>query len=371
MTLAMTNELRSVLTAATLAPSGENSQPWHFFVSSGNDGSFVIKVKISTERDQSLYGWGNRASYVAIGAALENMKIAASGVGLRADVSILPDPKDELLVATVSLLASTHIVKDSLADAIPLRVSNRRAYEETPLSQSEIDALVAVGTTNGYGDIRITHERNDIRALAEAGSSNERIMLANPALHQFFFSHINWTKQEDEARKTGFFIDTLELPPPARLGLKLLSKWQRARFLNKLLGMNNVVGKENAKIYAQSSGIGIVLSPQESAQDAVRAGMLIQRVWLKATQLGLSFQPLAGTLYLALRLHAGEMQGFSSLDQSIINEQYRRIQDIFEFGQEIPYFMFRIGRSKPPSARAIRFSVDEVTTFEPSKDQWL
>jgi len=300
-----------------------------------------------------------------VGAALENMKIAALDVGLRADVSILPDPRDELLVATV-ILTPAPATTDDLADAIPLRVSNRKAYEMTPLPQSDIDALRAVGTVNGYGDIRITHERNDIRILAEAGSSNERIMLANPILHQFFFSHINWTKQEDEARKTGFFIDTLELPPPARFGFKLLSKWGRARFLNKLLRMNEVVGKENAKVYAQSAAIGIVLSPQESALDAVKAGMLIQRVWLKATQLGLSFQPLAGTLYFALRLRAGEKGGFSPSDLDVINEQYRQIQSVFKFGSETPYFMFRVGRSEPPSARAIRFSVDDVTTLTPT-----
>src|SRR3989344_4833954 len=79
-----------VLEAAIMAPSGENAQPWKFVVHRQQDG-VVIDVLVSDERAQSLYGWGNRASYVAIGAAVENMRVAAPSYGF--SISSLSSPR--------------------------------------------------------------------------------------------------------------------------------------------------------------------------------------------------------------------------------------------------------------------------------------
>ena len=78
--------LREILEAAIRAPSGENCQPWRFVLKGES-----VELWNRPERDQSLYNWGQRASYMAHGAALENLVLAAGARGFGADVAYFPE----------------------------------------------------------------------------------------------------------------------------------------------------------------------------------------------------------------------------------------------------------------------------------------
>jgi len=352
----MDESVQKVLEAAIMAPSGENAQPWHFVVHRAHR---TIDVFVSADRDQSLYGWGNRASYVAIGAALENMRIAASDIGLSAHIELLPNPSQELFAARVTLAQGAS--RDPFADQIIQRTTNRKPYDKKPLTETEQRVLFDA-TTGLNGTLKLFTGRADIKALAEVGSTNELIMLNNPILHSFFFSHINWTKEEDMKKKAGFFIDTLELPPPARMGFRVMSNWSRARFLNQYLGFNTFIAKQNAALYATASAIGVVVSPNESAHEALASGMFVERMWLAATAQGLSIQPLTGVLYWTLRARSGVVEGFSDKEQASIARSYEVLDRIAGIGSGTSYFMFRIGHADAPTARAVRFALADVTT---------
>lgn len=356
----MTDSVRSLLEAAIRAPSGENVQPWQFVVRE-NNGVSIIDVRVTKEREQSLYGWGERASLVAVGAALENIRIAATREGFLAQIDTLPIAGDPHLAARVHLSPGAS-AKDPLYDAIFRRSTNRKAYAKTLLTDSEITALKNEALKIG-GEVRFATSEDEKKKLAFVGSCNERIMLGNPVLHQFFFSHVNWSKADDDRKKTGFFIDTLELAPPAKVGFKVMSVWSRARFLNKFLKFNKVAAGQNAVTYASCAAFGAIVSDSESPKDAIEAGRTMQRVWLEATHLGLSMQPMVGVVYLALATHAGETSQFSPDDIKLIGECDEIVRSTFSLGAQRTYFMFRIGRASAPSARAVRFSVEEVTTY--------
>ncbi len=349
-----------VLEAAIAAPSGENAQPWKFVVHRQQDGA-VIDVLVSEERAQSLYGWGNRASYVAIGAAVENMRIAAPSYGLSASISLFPDADNALLAARVSLTRGI-ATRDPLAEHINTRVTNRKPYDGKALSDAEIRMLQTIGGIHGC-TLRIFTSREEIATCARIGSVNELIMLNNPILHAFFFSHVNWTRAEDDEKKAGFFIDTLELPAPAQVGFRVMRNWSRARFLNRFLGLNKLVAKQNAALYGTASAMGVVISKEESPLEAVKAGMSVERIWLTADSLGLSIQPLTGVLYWALRGRAGIHDGFSHAERAEIIHAYKDLDRIARLDGGTSYFMFRIGHADSPSAHATRFSVDDVTTI--------
>src|SRR3989344_2245824 len=275
----MDPNVKKVLEAAIMAPSGENVQPWKFVVHGQQDGA-VIDVLVSEERAQSLYGWGNRASYVAVGAAVENMRVAAPSHGFSISVSLLPATDNALLAARISLARST-AAPDPLAEHIKTRATNRKPYDGTALSDAEIRMLQTAEGTHGC-TLRIFTTREEIATLARIGSVNELIMLNNPTLHSFFFNHVNWTRAEDDEKKVGFFIDTLELPAPAQMGFRVMRSWPRARFLNRFLGFNKLVAKQNAALYGTASAMGIVISKGESPLEAIQAGMSVERIWLPA-----------------------------------------------------------------------------------------
>src|SRR6185503_16157146 len=83
--------------AGALAPSGDNLQPWSFAV----EGASLL-LKHEATRDQSLFNVRHLASFIALGAALENIIIASSGEGYRANVACFPNGPFHKIVARLS-----------------------------------------------------------------------------------------------------------------------------------------------------------------------------------------------------------------------------------------------------------------------------
>ncbi len=69
------------------------------------------------------------------------------------------------------------------------------------------------------------------------------------------------------------------------------------KFLNKL-NFSKLVGKQNTDLYAASSAMGIVISDDDSPESYIKVGRIVQRMWLTATKLELSIQPITGALFL-------------------------------------------------------------------------
>src|ERR1043166_2222155 len=88
--------LEAILQAGANAPSGDNLQPWRF--SSRGD---ILLIHHDVTRDTSLYNVRGLASFIALGAALENIVIAASTLGYRADVTYSSDTTPSDAVAQV------------------------------------------------------------------------------------------------------------------------------------------------------------------------------------------------------------------------------------------------------------------------------
>ncbi len=353
----MDTKIEAILKAAIAAPSGENCQPWQFKVR-GNE----ILVYLLPERDQSLYNFGHLASYMAIGAAIENLLIEASRQGVAAEVSFFENILEANVVARIAL-TTNQTTPDPLAKYIPLRATNRKPFKKIPLSHEEILALRSAASDRKGSQVLLTDNRDEIAALGKVGATNEEVMLSNKQLHAFFFDHVNWTKKEDEEKKIGFFIDTLELPPPARLMFKVFKRWGVMKQLIRI-GFHRIVGKENAATYAKAGAIGALVTAGDTPIDFVQAGRTMERVWLTATSLGLQFQPITGILYFYLRLKAGDRGAFTIDQQKQILDAYEKAETIFAAQGKTISFMFRVGRGSPPTARSVRFSLEESVTIE-------
>src|ERR1051325_6275976 len=87
-----TDVIDSLIHSATNAPSGDNLQPWRF---SRRENALLVH-HVGT-RDTSLYNVEGLASCVAIGAAIENLAIAASTYGYRAEVESVAGAPDDVL----------------------------------------------------------------------------------------------------------------------------------------------------------------------------------------------------------------------------------------------------------------------------------
>lgn len=351
-------DLERILEAGNSAPSGENCQPWHFVVR-----GTAIEVHLLPARDQSPYSWGQRASYLANGAAIENIVITASAQQYRAEVRYFPNPSDEWHTATIVLTKDSTIEPDSLASFVSKRISNRKPYKKDPLTGEERKVLANAATHGEYGMFVLVETPEEISRLGRVGSTNEEVMLANRSLHDFFFSHVSWTKEEDDEKKAGFYIKTLELPPPAEKMFKLFSNWSVMRILARI-GFNRLIAKQNAATNASASTIGALVIDRTEPLDFVKTGRVVERLWLTATSLGLSLQPLTGVLFFKLKLDGGEREEFSPNEQKLITDAYQEASRIFQADGKHIAFMFRVGRGDAPSAHAIRFPLADVVTVQ-------
>lgn len=352
----MEANVRSLIQAALEAPSGENAQPWRFKTEPQ-----TVLMYHNPGSDESLYNYNNYGTMVCEGAALENMLVMADSLGLNAALSILPDPAYTNLIGKISLNGTKPAGSLALSAVIPTRTTNRKAYKKKALSEEDAKALTDAGAAfgaDGIGVMRIT-DRKKIHRLAAVGSSNEEIMLGNEELHSFFFSHLTWTKAQDEKQKTGFYIKTLELPPPAQFLFKLFRSWKVMQSLKKL-GFTKVVGKQNAGTYAASAEFGIITVPEITPKNMILAGRAFERIWLTAASRGIQIQPLTGTIFMNFFAENVPEGHFSQEERKRLAGEVKALYEETGVSGKTIVLMYRVGYGPKPSARATRFSVDDM-----------
>ncbi len=353
-------DIKKILEVAVHAPSGENAQPWRFEIRDDE-----IRIFNLPERDQSLYNYEQLASYVAHGALIENILIASSAFGYRPKLDLFPQERDPNFVAIVSL-ESGSAVEDPLYRCIPTRCTNRKSYKSEPLSENQLAQLTSAVAEIEGGKLILIQDQKKIKTLAHAGSVNEQVMLSNKFFHNFFFTHINWTQKEEEQKRIGFYLKTLELPPLAQIMFRIFRHWPVMKVLN-IIGFAGMAAKDNARIYASCAAMGAVILPRKTPQDFIIAGRVMQRVWLKATEMGLSIQPLSGVLFFMQGIRAGYTEKFTSPQLNLIKSAYSDIKNVFAVRDEEVVMMFRIGRGGEPSARASRLAPQIVQGVNKSK----
>ena len=82
--ISLTTEFyQNVTCAGAKAPSGDNLQPWSFAI----DGDSIL-VCHDSQRDRSLFNVRQLASYIALGAVVENIHIAASVDRYHSDIEL-------------------------------------------------------------------------------------------------------------------------------------------------------------------------------------------------------------------------------------------------------------------------------------------
>lgn len=343
----MRDDIQKIIADGILAPSGENCQPWKFEVK--NNQICIFNVP---EADTSLYNYNQKGSYVAHGALLENMAISAQQYGYRANVDLFPDSQKSDLVAIVNL-DKDESKNDPLYQYLEKRCTNRRDFNGQKLTQEQKDILINTARETGLAEFIIIDDDQSLDNLGKALAVNERIIFENRKLHDFFYDHIIW-KKEEQSQAGGFYIETLEFLPHQLKGVKLFKNWFILKVLNKLAGVSKMIVKENAAKYTKSGTFGAIVVSGQTNKDFVNAGRAMQRVWLAAMALGLSVHPCTGVLYLHERINAGDTGAFSKKHLEIINNAYNDISDIFGLKGRTAPMLFRIGHADNPTARAVR-----------------
>ena len=337
--------LLKIIASGVKAPSGDNCQPWRF--SWHRERLFLYNEE---HRDTSLYNTLNTASFIAHGALIENMDIAAKEAGFHMTAELFPDKEKSSLVASIRFEAGT-IETDALYPFIETRCTNREAYKRKGLDKSVKEALEA---TRGNGTLTLIEDKTALEIAARVASLNDRLLFENQRLHDFLFDHIRWTKEEAERTGDGMDIRTLGLNPMESRIFRLLGSWSTVKILN-LFGLSRMLPRKTFQVCKGSSAMGLVQMDGLTPKSFVLGGRKLQRIWLKATKLGLAFQPMTGVPFLIQRLFMEEDSGLSVAHRALLKEAEAELSEVFPMDKDKATIMlFRIGFAEAPRARSLR-----------------
>lgn len=334
--------IQTLITAGSKAPSGDNSQPWHFRVEGEN--IFVFQIP---NKDNPFLNYEEGGTLLGCGAVIENIVIEASVHDILCTVILFPDEQD--CVAKITL-KEEKTTPDPLRSAITIRHTNRHNYEPSPFTTEFTLALEALGREEGISLLVKTGEA--MRALAYAGSRAEIAILENEELHKLLFDNVVWTAKEEEEKKSGLFVKTLEFAPPQEFVFKLCRKWLVMRFLNTF-GFAKFIANDDAKKYATGAAYIAIVSNTLSKESFVNAGRVMERVWLLANLNDYAVHPVTATLFFGHRIRRGKEDGLTASSWELMRSaftQARRALDVTD--EEHVLFMMRIGKAKPAQTRS-------------------
>jgi len=108
--------LRAMLKHAVLAPSGHNTQPWLFKLSSEDS----LDLIADRTRALPVVDPYDRELTISCGAALGHLEVAASHYGRALKIFLSPKPSEPDVLARVKLTSDAPESLDDLFEAIPV-----------------------------------------------------------------------------------------------------------------------------------------------------------------------------------------------------------------------------------------------------------
>ncbi|WP_433306944.1 Acg family FMN-binding oxidoreductase [Actinoplanes sp. CA-030573] len=164
--------LEEAARAAQHAPSVFNTQPWSWRITGDTMSLFADSSRRLTTVDKE-----GRLLYLSCGAALHHARVALAASGHAAAVSLLPDPAEPALLATVRLTGTAEATEAdrSLFSAITRRHSDRRSFGDRPVPEDELTVLRRlVEEAGAYLHVVRPEQVTDLAISAEVAGNAER-----------------------------------------------------------------------------------------------------------------------------------------------------------------------------------------------------
>ncbi|MEM7530983.1 MAG: Rv1355c family protein [Chloroflexota bacterium] len=365
-----------LVSQAILAPSGGNTQPWKFVTD--NEALLIIHDKVQS---QSLLDPDHRGAYVGLGAAIQNVCIAAASRGYETTVHYFPNVPPSVYE---SMSASNEVVAMLQFQLEPAATSNRDAllwpYLATRMTDRKIYDRRVLTLAHHQALLRMTQEQgchltllDGEDTLAEIGviiGSGDRLRFLQHQTHRELMAEIRWS--DHEMRETGDGIDlaTMELTATQSIGIQLLRRPEVAQLLQEQNGGTGLA-EMSEKAIKNAGAVGLVSVDGSQPADIVQGGRAIQQLWLLATQLGLSLHPMTSLLYMfnPISLKGSNIPDYTPQELATLDHLRQRFNHLFPMHRECSQLMlFRLSYGAPDTrltqVRSMRRPVEEVLFYE-------
>lgn len=262
-------QIRECVRYAVLAPSGHNTQPWTFTVDGG-----CVEIRADRRRAMPVGDPQDRELAIGLGAATEHLVIAARHAGLRAVVTV--HPHGERGCVRVSLRRGP-VRSSELFDAIPLRHTNRRAYDGRPIPEADLQALAALVDEPGVG-VTFLREREQIEQIVGLVAKGNDIQMRHRPFMDELISWIRFSRRSIETHRDGLTSRAVGRPAiPDWFGRLLMRHWFTPPRQTRL----------DAKLIRSASAIMVVSSKRNDERAWIDVGRAFDRILLGQTLRGI------------------------------------------------------------------------------------
>jgi hypothetical protein len=269
----------ALVAAAILAANPHNTQPWRFVVTSEQIDLYSVPSRTTGSTDAL-----GREHMVGMGAALENLSLAAPTQGLDALITTFPS-SDPTHVARIALSTRSAQSGGSLYDAIGHRHSNRGPYQSSAVQASKIALLQAqVDDAKGFS-IKWFSTASERAAMGKIMIDAAQALVNDTTQSIDGFRWFRSSESAIESHRDGLTDWGQDLSNLISSGAVLEPPTSRHAGDEFWLGQTRNVHTKTAAAY----GVLLVDDP-ESDVTRLNGGRLLERLHLSAVSQGVAFQ---------------------------------------------------------------------------------
>jgi hypothetical protein len=272
---------REILTLASFAPSGHNTQPWfvkylepyHWVI--GNDKSRWLPAVDPTQRETIL----------SIGAFLQNLEYAANNLGYSCEYNVMANSnQDENLVEIrLSKLGSNHPFD---IQKIKNRRTVRSNYMDENLKKEDLDYLVKDESDK---IIYFPNSSKENKYLNEQTIEANKIQSYRDDAQSELANWIRFSSKDVAKYQDGLTMASMEIEG--------VSAWALRNFYNKEKVMKTnfreqSIDKVITEVSSPSAGWLIITSNDYSTSTLLETGKILQRLWLKVRDKSIAIHPM-------------------------------------------------------------------------------
>ncbi|MFB9844513.1 Rv1355c family protein [Mucilaginibacter ginsenosidivorans] len=355
--------IRKLIHSACAAPSTGNDQPWKWLYDKG-----TLYLFHDEYRSFSFGDFQKMASFISLGAAYENLYIAALALGIEPILQFLPNRSSEKLVAAINFRQIYNTDESfflrPLSKKIYERATNRNSAPKVTIPLSTLNILGQFAESMADAKVLWFTDEDDLAIFAKIIGACDRIRLLNKAGHyDFVHREMRWTKEDADSSKDGIDIRTLGL---SNSQLAALSVIKDENVINALKGFDggrafDMLAKQTV---ANASALCMITLPEYNLRNFFEGGRSMERLWLAATDLNLAVHPLISPFYLFPRITHSDGEGLdpeSIIELNELRDKFVKLTGLDDNRAEI--FLTKIAVAPKPVVKTQRLPIEKVLTI--------
>lgn len=354
--------IRTLVAYAALAPSGGNSQPWHFCYVGD-----ALWVLLDLERSRNLFDQDRRGAYVGIGAAIKNIEIAAARKQMRVEIEEPGQTEDVCgpgLRNVAKLTFVPHTAPASSAEAelfeqLDQRTTNRRPGSRAPVQPEHVALLESVACQYCC-KLELIDSTSHMQTLSQILGHGEQVRFLCADLQREMMAELRWTREEAQRTRDGIDIRTLELTEGQATVLRLLRRPEVTEFLRQQNGGARL-REVASKAVLSASAVGLISVDGGAPGASLRGGRAIEHLWLLAQKLGYAWHPMTALIYMFEMLATDAAAVFTEHERRTLAALRAQFDEVFPTAPfQSRLMLFRLSVASAASVRSLRRPLSSI-----------